>query len=105
MKKILLCYLIGIGSLNASNIHLQCMTIYSIFSPLMNKNKNYEIADNMDAAAQQHMNVLKKSYSDEQLYELLMQENKKIFSLMKNTKSKVKFNKLAEECFSKDDIK
>lgn len=105
MKKILLCYLIGFSSLNASNIHLQCVTIYSIFSPLMNKNKNYEIAHNMDIAAQQHMNVLKKSYSDEQLYDLLMQENKKIFSLMNNTESKEKFNKLAGECFSEDNLR
>lgn len=105
MKKIIFCCLIVFNSLNASNINLQCVTIYSIFSPLMYKNKNYEIAQKIDIAAKDNMNVLKKNYSDEELYNLLLKENKKIFSLMGDDNNKEKFNKLVEECFSKDKIK
>lgn len=105
MKKIIFCCLFILNSLNASSISLQCVTVYSILSPTMYKNKNYEIAHKIDVAAKNNMNVLKEYYSNEELYDLLVKENKKIFSLMNNAKNKKKFNKLVDKCLSKDNIK
>lgn len=105
LKKTTITVLLSFSLLNASDIHLQCVTVYSIFSPIMYKTKNYDIAQKIDIAAQNHMNELKKNYSNELIYSLLIQENKKIFLLMNNVENKEQFNKLAGECFSRDNLR